>query len=210
MPLTVGMTGGIGSGKSVAADHFRGLGAEVIDTDQIAHELTRPGSPALAEIRADLGDEVFTDDGRLERGRLRAKVFSDPQARIRLEAILHPLIRAEVLRRIAASGAPYRIVVVPLLFETGAYRDVVDRVLVVDCPEGRQIERTMRRSGLSAEDVRAIMATQAPRAQRLKEADDVLYNDGHLDSLRREVEKLHQVYLSLAHCAVQHLSPGPS
>lgn len=198
MALTVGVTGGIGSGKSVAADYFRGLGAEVIDTDQIAHDLTRSGAPALIAIRAAFGDKVFNEDGRLERGRLRARVFSDPDAKAQLEAILHPLIRTEVSRRIVGSQAPYRILVVPLLLETGAYRDVIDRVLVVDCVEAQQIERTMRRSGLTAEDVRAIMAAQMPRAQRLKQADDVLYNDGHLDTLRRDVEKLHQVYLSLA------------
>jgi dephospho-CoA kinase len=198
MALTIGVTGGIGSGKSSAAAIFGELGAEVIDTDEIAHALTAPGEPALVKIAAELGAHFIDGEGRLNRAMLRAKVFSDPSVRCSLEAILHPRIRSEVARRLALSMAPYCLIVVPLLLETGAYMKVIDRVLVIDCAEQRQVERTAERSRLSEAQVRAIMATQAPREVRLERADDVINNDGGMESLRAQVHALHRKYLWLA------------
>ena len=198
MVFCVGLTGGIGSGKSSAARIFRELGAGIIDTYEIAHELTRPGGAALAGIRSAFGDEYLAGDGALARSRMRQLVFSDAAARRKLEAILHPLIREETRGRVAAAREPYVVIVVPLLLETGAYRDLTNRVLVVDCSEDLQVARTASRSGLTPSEVRAIMATQLPRAARLAAAHDVLRNEGDLAVLCREVELLHQRYLSLA------------
>lgn len=197
--LVVGLTGGIGSGKSAAAAEFARLGAAVIDTDAIAHELTAAGGAAIEPIRRAFGDAVVTPAGALDRDRMRAIAFSDPQARRRLEAILHPLIRAEAERRIAAeAAAPYVVLVVPLLVETGALRERVSRVLVVDCPETLQIERVRARSGLDEAQVRHIFAAQASRAERLAAADDVIDNSGTLAALRQSVAQLHRYYLRLA------------
>jgi dephospho-CoA kinase len=198
MPFCVGLTGGIGSGKSVTSDLFRQLGAAVVDTDEIAHELTRTGAPAIGAIRNAFGAGYIAPDGGLERARMRRLVFGDPAAKTKLEAILHPLIRNESRARIAAAQQPYVIVVVPLLLETGAYRDLVQRVLVVDCSEEQQVARGMRRSRLTAEEVRCIMAAQLPRAERLKRADDVLDNNGGIETLGRRVAQLHARYLELA------------
>ena len=198
MPFCVGLTGGIGSGKSVVARMFEEFGAAVVDTDAIAHELTRPGGRALAAIRKGFGAEYIAADGGLDRARMRRLAFRDADARSRLEAILHPLIRRRSRARIAAARQPYVLIVVPLLLETGAYRDLVDRVLVVDCDEQRQVERAMARSGLGREEVLAIMAAQLPRARRLAQADDTLLNDGGMDALRRRARRLHARYLALA------------
>lgn len=195
MPV-IGLTGGIGSGKSTVADLFAHSGAAVIDTDLIARQLVTPGSPALAEIRAAFSDAVLDSAGKLDRAGLRRLVFADDTARRRLEAILHPRIRSDVKHALAEVQAPYAVVVIPLLIETGGYRDMLDRVLVVDCPETLQIERVMARNGLSAEDVRAIMATQASRAERLAAADDVIENTGSAETLRSAVAALHQRYLN--------------
>ncbi|MBI3917494.1 MAG: dephospho-CoA kinase [Betaproteobacteria bacterium] len=201
MPFCVGLTGGIGSGKSSAARMFEELGVVVVDTDAIAHELTRPGGVALDAIRSTFGEEYIASDGGLERPRMRRLVFSDAAARGKLEAILHPLIRDEARAHVADARAPYVVIVVPLLLETGAYCGLTNRVAIVDCSEEAQLERTMERSGLAAAEVRAIMATQLPRARRLAAADDVLHNDGDLAALRQEVQVLHRRYLSLAHAA---------
>ncbi|HZN25218.1 MAG TPA: dephospho-CoA kinase [Burkholderiales bacterium] len=198
MRFCVGLTGGIGCGKSQAADMFASLGADVVDTDAIAHELTGPGGLAMSAIAEAFGSEYVRSDGSLDRARMRELVFSDPGAKGRLEAILHPMIRAESYRRVQGSGAPYVVLVVPLLLETGAYRDVVSRVLVVDCDESQQIARTMKRSRLTEEAVRRIMSAQLPRARRLQAADDVLSNDADIDSLRSQVETLHERYLEAA------------
>ena len=198
MPYRVGLTGGIGSGKSKAADMFAELGAEVIDTDAISHELTGPGGGAMRAIEEAFGRDYVGADGSLERARMRGLVFADPAARARLEAILHPLIRAEAGRRMQASAAPYTILVVPLLLETGAYRELLDRVLVVDCDEAKQVERAMARSRLTEDDVRRIMKAQLPRAERLKHANDVLSNDADIKTLRTQVEAMHQKYLGEA------------
>lgn len=198
MTFIVGLTGGIGSGKSAAATLFEEFGAAVVDTDAIAHELTAPGGTAIAPIRDAFGDEVVAPNGALDRAAMRRKVFTDAQAKGRLEAILHPMIRAEADRRSAAARAPYVVLVVPLLVESGGYRSRVQRVTVVDCPEAVQVARVMSRSGLSAEEARAIMAAQVSREARLAVADDVIDNGGELAALRPQIEALHRRYLEMA------------
>ncbi|PWB41648.1 MAG: dephospho-CoA kinase [Rhodocyclales bacterium] len=198
MTFLVGLTGGIGSGKSAASSLFESLGAAVVDTDVIAHELTAPGGAAIESIRNAFGDEVIDARGALDRAAVRRKVFADASAKARLEAILHPMIRAEADRRSAAARAPYVVLVVPLLVESGGYRSRVRRVAVVDCPEEVQVARVMTRSGLSAEEARAIMAAQISREQRLAVADDVIDNGGDLAALRPQVEALHRRYLEMA------------
>lgn len=194
----IGLTGGIGSGKSSAARLFHELGAGVVDTDQIAHELTGPGGAAIAAIDRQFGADYIAADGGLARAEMRRLVFSNGAAKEKLEAILHPLIRKQAAARIAAAREPYVLVVVPLLFETGAYRELVSRVLVVDCAEEQQIARTMQRSQLTADEVRAIMTAQLPRSERLARADDVLHNDDDMNALLHQVEILHDKYLALA------------
>ncbi|MBE0619136.1 MAG: dephospho-CoA kinase [Burkholderiales bacterium] len=198
MPYVVGLTGGIGSGKSAAAQVFAELGATVIDTDAIAHELTAPGGAAIEPIRAAFGQDCITDQGSLARPRMRELVFADAAKKRLLEAILHPLIRANSNALVQTARGPYVILMVPLLIESRDYRGRCQRILVVDCPEELQIERVIARSGISAEQVRAIMAAQATRAVRLAAADDVIDNSGHPAQLRRQVEALHQRYLQLA------------
>ena len=201
MSFIVGLSGGIGSGKSTAADSFAALGAAVVDTDVIAHELTAVGGAALPAIVAAFDGGVLLADGGLDRAAMRRLVFSDPAAKERLEAILHPLIRRaseDRSRAAAESRAPYVLLVVPLLVEAGAFRPLVDRVLVVDCDESVQIARVMARSALSADEARAIMATQAARGLRLAAADDVLSNNGSRARLNAQIELLHARYLELA------------
>jgi dephospho-CoA kinase len=198
MSYRIGLTGGIGSGKSTVAALFRECGVGVIDSDEISHRLTRPGGDAIAAIRAAFGDDYIDAGGALERAKMRQRVFADCAARQCLEAILHPLIRARMLAQAAVSGSsPYVLLVVPLLFEAKNYRALVQRTLVVDCAEESQLERAMRRSGLGEADVRAIMAQQIARAERLKLADDVIHNDADADSLRPQVAQLHRRYLAL-------------
>jgi dephospho-CoA kinase len=201
MSFVVGLTGGIGSGKSAAAAEFERLGATVVDTDAIAHELTQAGGPAIAEIRKLFGPELIGASGAMDRKKMRARVFADPAAKKRLEALLHPLIREESSRRIARAQGPYVIHVVPLLIESPDYRSRVDRVLVVDAPEEVQVERVRRRGGLADDEVRAIVAAQATRAQRLAAADDVIENRGTIDALRAQVAALHRRYLEYSKAA---------
>jgi dephospho-CoA kinase len=198
MPFCVGLTGGIGSGKSTAAKLFGDFGAAVVDTDAISHELTQASGPAISAIREAFGDGYLAADGSLDRARMRELVFGKPAAKSKLEAILHPLIRERSRADVAAAKRPYVILVVPLLLETGAYRDLVRRVLVVDCSEARQVERATRRSRLSDAEVRAIMASQLPREARRARAHDVIDNDGGMDALRGQVGELHARYLVLA------------
>ncbi|MEJ5211019.1 MAG: dephospho-CoA kinase [Burkholderiales bacterium] len=198
MPLVIGLTGGIGSGKSTVAECFRQLGATIIDTDAIAHALTRRGAPGHAAIVAAFGPQVLDAAGEIDRAALRRRVFADPAARKRLEDLLHPLIREEVDRALAVAQGPYVILVVPLLVEKPGWRERVQRVLVVDCPEEEQVRRTMARSGLSRQEVLAIMAAQASRATRLAAADDVLSNDGDLARLEEGVRALDARYRALA------------
>jgi dephospho-CoA kinase len=196
--LVVGLTGGIGSGKSAAADEFAELGATVVDTDAIARELTEKGGAAVAHVEKLFGPEFLDEGGAMNRKKVRDLVFADPAAKRSLEALLHPMIREESGRRIAAAGGPYVIHVVPLLIESPDYRSRVDRVLVVDCPEETQLARVCARSGLPEEEVRAIMRTQVSRAERLAAADDVIDNRGSRDALRKQVAALHQKYLQFA------------
>jgi len=194
----IGLTGGIGSGKTSVADIFAELGVPVIDTDVIARELTRRDGAALPAIRAIWGESVMRPDGELDRDALRRTIFADRRERQQLEAILHPLIRQQVVNALAATSAPYVLVVIPLLVETGSYRDLLDRVLVVDCTESLQIERVRARSRLSKEEVSAILAAQADRASRLAAADDVITNDSDRRSLRDQVLSLHARYSEIA------------
>jgi dephospho-CoA kinase len=198
MPFTVGLTGGIGSGKSMVADLFAKRGVAVIDTDEIAHELTRPGGEAIEAVRMVFGASSIGADGALDRDRMRKLVFGDAAARKKLEGILHPLIRKESARRSARARSPYAILVVPLLVEGGVDRSRYSRVLVVDCSEEQQVERAMRRSGLSEKEVRSILAAQATREQRLARADDVIDNSGTPGALERQVSHLDEKYLTLA------------
>ncbi len=196
--LSVGLTGGIGCGKTTVADLFAELGASLVDTDQIAHALTAPHGAAMADLVAQFGPASATADGALDRAWMRALVFADPAARQRLEAILHPRIRAAALDAAAAASGPYVIFVVPLLVESGNWRARVDRVLAIDCPEQVQLARVMARNGLSESAVRAIMAAQATREQRLAAADDVITNAGGIDDLRPQIARLHADYLAFS------------
>jgi dephospho-CoA kinase len=194
--LVVGLTGGIGSGKSTVAGLFAELGAAIVDTDDIAHRLTQSGGDAIPALRAEFGDRYIDGDGALDRAAMRALAFSDSAARHRLERLLHPLILARAEAELAQAGtAPYAILVVPLLAQAPAFRRLVQRVLVVDCDEATQLARVVRRSRLTGEEARAIVATQTPRTERLALADDVISNDGDLDSLADQVDALHRNYL---------------
>ena len=194
----VGLTGGIGSGKSAAADEFARLGAAVVDTDLISHRLTGPGGAALPAIQRLFGEGFVLPSGAMDRKRMRERVFADAAARKSLESVLHPMIREESERQIAAAAGTYVVHVVPLLVESGDFRRRVDRVLVVDCPEATQIARVRARSGLSGDEALAIVQSQASRAERLAAADDVIDNGGTLEDLRRQVAALHAKYAAMA------------
>lgn len=196
--FSVGLTGGIGSGKSTVADLFAARGATIVDTDQIAHSLTAPHGPAMPAIIAEFGAEFADASGALDRARMRALVFSDPGAKARLEAILHPLIRAAAQAAAQAATGCYVIHAIPLLVESGNWKERVSRVLVVDCPEEVQIARVMARSGLPEQQVRAIMATQATRAARLAAADDIVRNDAGVAALEPQIARLHDLYLAFS------------
>lgn len=198
-PYCVALTGGIGSGKSQVSAAFAGLGVEVIDTDLIARELTAPGGAAIPLLRQVFGDASLLPDGSLDRKQMRELIFREPEARIRLEGILHPLIRARVAQRLEESVAPYVLMVVPLLAESGnVYRELTDRVLVVDCDPAQQVERLMRRDGASESMARAILAVQASREQRLALADDIIDNRSDLAALEAKVMELHRAYTAFA------------
>lgn len=193
----VGLTGGIGCGKSTVARLFEELGATVVDTDAISHSLTRPGGEAIPALRAAFGDDYINAEGALDRPRMRQLVFSDPAAKQRLESILHPMIRTHMLAQAHAATAPYSLLVIPLLFEAGNYLEVVQRALVVDCDEATQVTRTVQRSGLSEAEVRAIMTLQVTREERLRRADDIIRNNDGMDELWQQVVPLHQEYTAL-------------
>ncbi|WP_429103850.1 dephospho-CoA kinase [Aeromonas hydrophila] len=194
----VAITGGIGSGKTTVANQFAKLGIEVVDADVIAREVVEPGTPALAAIAAHFGSAVITPAGQLDRRRLRERVFTDPQAKGWLNALLHPLIRTEMQRQCAAARSPYCLLVVPLLVEN-RLTALANRVLVIDVDEATQIERTCRRDGVSREQAQAILAAQASRAERLAAADDVLDNqNGTPEAIKRRILALHETYLAFA------------
>lgn len=193
--FTVGLTGGIGSGKTTVAREFEKLGVCVIDTDAIAHELTAADGRAMPAIVSAFGTALADRDGALDRAGMRRLVFEDPRAKLTLEGILHPLIRAESLARLRQAAPPYAMLVVPLLIETGVWRQACDRLLVVDCTEETQIRRVMARSGLSREEVLRIMDTQTTRQARLAAATEIIDNDGAPDTLVPRINAIHRQYL---------------
>lgn len=196
--FAVGLTGGIGSGKTTVANMLAERGAAVVDTDQIAHQLTAAGGAAIPEIHARFGSAFLDADGAMDRARMRDYVFAEPSAKALLESILHPLIRIETEHAAQTAQGAYLVFVVPLLVESGSWRERVSRVLVVDCAEQTQIQRVMRRSGLSEQQVRAIMDAQVSRRERLAAADDVISNDGDAGMLIPQVERVHARYLAMA------------
>ena len=196
-PLLIALTGGIASGKTAVAKLFAELGVPVLDTDQIARDVVAPGMPALGQLVAEFGPEILDAHGGLDRTRMRERAFGDPAQRRKLEAIMHPAIREELARRSAAAGGDYQIHVIPLLVETGRV-GAYDRVLVVDCPEQAQIERSIARDGISRAQAADILAAQASREERLKAAHDVIENTGTLEDLARCVQILHTNYALLA------------
>jgi len=198
LPFAIGLTGGIGSGKSTVAELFAARGASIVDTDQIAHSLTAPHGAAMPAIVAEFGPEFADASGALDRARMRSLVFSDPGAKARLEAILHPRIRDAALAAGAAAQGCYVIYAVPLLVESGTWRERVTRILAVDCPEDVQIARVMARNHLPEAQVRAIMATQASRAERLAAADDVIVNSDGIAALGPQIDRLHDLYLAIS------------
>ena len=193
----VGITGGIGSGKTAASDYLGAKGITVIDADQVSRQVVEPGKPALEEIRKHFGDSVIREDGTLDRPALREIVFRDKQARGDLELITHPAIGKEVRRQLKASRSPYTILVSPLLLETDQY-SLVDRILLIDVPEALQRERTAARDGVSEQQIASIMEAQMGRATRRERSDDIVVNDGTLEDLHRELDRLHQRYLERA------------
>jgi dephospho-CoA kinase len=198
MSFCIGLTGGIGSGKTTVAQLFAEHGAGIIDTDAIAHSLTQSGGNAIDAIRAAFGDDYITAEGALDRAKMRGLIFADAAAKHRLQQILHPQIleQAKVqLRRL--QDKPYVIIAVPLLPESTAFRQLAQRVLVVDCDENTQVARVIQRSRMSEAEVRGIIAQQTPRTERLKIADDVIHNDADLDSLAKQVSVLHVHYSAM-------------
>ena len=196
--FVIGLTGGIGSGKSTVADLFVQRGVTLVDTDAIAHRLTGPGGAAIPALQKAFGEPLLRADGGLDRAAMRRLVFTDASAKARLEAILHPMIRAESDRQCAAAQSPYVLLAVPLLVESGIYRRRCDRILVVDCDEATQVQRVIARNGMSEQEVRSILSAQATREFRLAAADDVVDNSGAPETLPPIVEKLHQTYLQSA------------
>ena len=192
----VGLTGGIASGKTAVADLFASLGAGIVDTDRIAREVVAPGQPGLEAVRGEFGEGVIRASGKLDRRALREVVFADPQARRRLESLLHPLIRARTMEALEQVQAPYAVAVVPLLVETG-FGELVDRVAVVDCPRAIRLERLMARDGMDREQAESMLNAQVDRQTRLAAADDVIDNGGSRSSTRRQVQRLHVLYQRL-------------
>jgi dephospho-CoA kinase len=199
LPL-IGLTGGIGSGKTAVSNLFAQLGAGIVDTDLIAHQITAPGGKAIPQIRDHFGSEFIDNGGALDRAKMRSLVFQNPEAKKALEAITHPLIRQETLRQagqLTDAGVPYLLLVVPLLIESGAWIDQIDYLVVVDCPEETQIQRVMHRSNLSRTEVEAILKAQASRQERLAHANAVIDNQGKLSELKTAVQELHQKILGI-------------
>ncbi|WP_020207943.1 dephospho-CoA kinase [Gilvimarinus chinensis] len=200
MSLIIGLTGGIGSGKSAAADLFAGYGVTVVDADIAAREVVEPGTICLAAIAAHFGADILLPNGELNRRALREIIFNDPQAKTWLEDLLHPAIRKLIIQQLGEAPSPYALLVSPLLLETDQHQ-LTSRILVIDCEESEQIQRAAARDNSDAERIKAIMATQLARTQRLAKADDILHNHGSLEDLVPQVEALHQEYLQLAKAA---------
>ncbi|MBI4357056.1 MAG: dephospho-CoA kinase [Gammaproteobacteria bacterium] len=199
--LKIGLTGGIGSGKTAVSRFFSALKVPVIDADKISHELVAPGQASYAAIVGKFGVNCLRKSGKIDRPTLRKEIFAHPEKRLWLESLLHPLIRAEMFSRMSHLSSPYCIIVIPLLTETqdkNLIKDLIDRVLVVDVPERLQTKRVMVRDHLKAAEARAILKVQSQRAKRLQWADDVMRNEGSLENLRKQVLALHQKYLSLS------------
>lgn len=204
--FAIGLTGGVGSGKSTIAGMLLRHGAGIVDADAIAHELTQPDGPAIDGIRLAFGEAAIAADGALDRAWMRARAFADPAARRTLERVLHPLIRTASNRRAeehAAAGSPYVVFVIPLLVESGDARGRFDRVLVIDCTESTQIARACARPGIEPHVARGILAAQATRAERLAAADDVLFNEAPLAEMSGRVERLHRRYADLAEASAR-------
>ncbi len=195
-PWILGLTGGIGSGKSAAAERFVELGVHLVDADQAARWVVEPGRPALASIVERFGAGVLLDDGQLDRSALRQKIFADPEQRRWLEALLHPLIGQEIFSYLAKAESPYAVYVSPLLIESGQYQKV-QRMLVIDAPQALQVQRTLARDNTSPEQVQAILQAQLAREERLRHADDVVVNDRDLAALHGQIDRLHDFYLTL-------------
>lgn len=198
MTFVVGLTGGIGCGKSSASQFFSDLGIDVIDTDVIARQLTQADGQAIDQIREIFGNTFLTSNGSLNREKMRNLVFSDFDSKVKLEKILHPLILNEVVRLVNEGKSPYIVVVIPLLLELKDYDDLIDRVLVIDCEEHQQISRTMARSQLSEQFVKAVMATQISREDRLQKADDVIFNNQDINFLKMQITRMHYKYLNMS------------
>ncbi|NWG39067.1 MAG: dephospho-CoA kinase [Hydrogenophilaceae bacterium] len=196
--LKIGLTGGLGSGKTAVTQEFSRLGVPAIDTDDISRELTAVNGPALPDIRASFGDSVFNADGTLNRHKLRSKILEDDSARRILESILHPMIQHEVGQRISRLDEAYVLVVIPLLVELGSYDEMLDRVLVVDCSEETQVKRALARGGWTESEIRTMLAKQATRQARLARADDIIHNEGGLDDLSAQVASLNEKYKRMA------------
>ncbi len=195
--LRIGLTGGIGTGKSSAAAMFAKRGVPVIDADEIAGQLVAPGQPAYDQVVRFFGKEIVSDDGSIDRARLRRRVFDEPRLRHELEAIVHPRVRQQIQRQVRALSAPYCVLVIPLLLEANQ-QDLVDRVVVIDTGEDAQVQRVAARSSLTEPEIRKIIAAQIGRDARLRYAHEVITNDGDLEQLEEQVERLHQRYLALA------------
>jgi dephospho-CoA kinase len=195
--LVIGITGGIGSGKTAATDAFAALGITVVDADLVARDVVKPGQPALSAIATHFGDHILLADGNLDRKALREIIFRQPVAKQWLEALLHPLIREEIKSQLRHSGSAYTLLSSPLLLETDQ-QTLCHRVLVIDAPESLQLSRTMTRDSSSAETIKAIMASQMGRQQRLAKADDIIVNDGDLSALHDAVQAMHETYLELS------------
>ncbi|MFT5577845.1 MAG: dephospho-CoA kinase [Paraglaciecola psychrophila] len=202
MMIVVGLTGGIGSGKTAATDCFKALGVTIVDADIASRVVVEPGRPALVSIAEHFGDHLLQADGSLDRAQLRSKIFSDPAAKTWLEALLHPLIAEEIQQGLARATSPYAIFVSPLLVES-KQRDMCDRLLVIDVPEQLQVTRTTERDNNDAEQVQRIIASQASRQQRLQKATEVIENTGALTDLQQQVQSLHLQYLQLATDAIK-------
>lgn len=196
-PMVIGLTGGIGSGKSAATGIFEDLGIEVVDADVLSRVVVAPGTPALTAIGEHFGPEAINSDGTLNRGKLRERIFSDLTQKTWLEALLHPLIRSETQKRLAQAKSPYVILSSPLLLETNQAA-MAQRILVIDAPESLQLSRTRVRDDVSAEEVNAIMRSQLSREERISKADDIIVNDQDLLQLENSVKELHEEYLRLA------------